>query len=308
MKKVKQIDIKKNMIIDELIKEMSLAGVMGAGSLAKSICILEKMILDKDCKIFMGVAGALVPAGMKNIIIEMLKQHWIDVLVITGANLTHDLIEALGHSHYQGTHLINDSKLYDKKIDRMYNSFMKNDVYKDLEDFFEKNFNELARSKNIKEFLWQLGKITPSDSILHTCYKEKIPIFCPAISDSGIGLMIWGRLIKGKKISIDTFDDLKEILDISWTAKKKGVFYLGGGFPKNYIQQAMQFSDKSANYGVQITLDRPEYGGSSGAELREGISWGKLEKNADYIDLICDITIALPIIHAALKSRLNTEQ
>ncbi len=308
MKKVKQINIKKEMIVNDLVKEMSLSGVMGAGSLAKSIGILEKMILDKDCKVFMGVAGALVPAGMKNIIIDMLKEHWIDVLVITGANLTHDLIEALGHSHYQGTHLINDSKLYNKKIDRMYNSFMKNDVYKDLEDFFEKNFNALQKSKNIKEFLWQLGKITPSNSILHTCYKEKIPIFCPAISDSGIGLMIWGRLIKGKKISIDTFDDLKEILDISWTAKKKGVFYLGGGFPKNYIQQAMQFSDKSANYGVQITLDRPEHGGSSGAELREGISWGKLEKNADYIDLICDITIALPIIHAALKSRLNTNQ
>lgn len=111
--------------------------------------------------------------------------------------------------------------------------------------------------------------------------------------------MIWGNLAKGKSCNVKAFDDLKEILDIAWTCKKSGVIYLGGGVPKNYIQQAMQFS-KGASYGVQITMDRPEPGGSSGAELREGISWGKLKNKAAFVNVICDITIALPIIYSSI--------
>jgi deoxyhypusine synthase len=140
---------------------------------------------------------------------------------------------------------------------------------------------------------------------LRTCFEKKIPIFCPAIADSGIGLMIWGNLAKGKSINVGTFDDMKEILSIAWDSKKSAVFYVGGGVPKNYIQQAMQFSPNAAELGVQITMDRPEPGGSSGAELREGISWGKMSGKGDFVDVICDATIALPLIYAALKERLK---
>ena len=112
--------------------------------------------------------------------------------------------------------------------------------------------------------------------------------------------MIWGRLAEGKELSIDVFDDMKEIIDFAWQSKKSGVIYVGGGLPKNFIQQSLQFS-KGANYGVQITTDRVEPGGSSGAPLREGISWGKMEKNADFIDVFCDATIALPLIFGAIK-------
>jgi len=117
--------------------------------------------------------------------------------------------------------------------------------------------------------------------------------------------MIWGNLAKGKKCGVNAFEDLKEMLDIAWTAKKTGVFYIGGGVPKNYIQQAMQFSPNAAEYGIQITMDRPEPGGSSGAELKEGISWGKMNKDAMFVNVICDATIAVPLIYAALKDRLG---
>ena len=90
--------------------------------------------------------------------------------------------------------------------------------------------------------------------------------------------MIWNHLAKGENVEVKAFEDLKDILKIAWDSKKAGVIYLGGGVPKNYIQQAMQFSPNSASYGIQITMDRPESGGSSGAELREGISWGKMSK------------------------------
>jgi deoxyhypusine synthase len=177
---------------------------------------------------------------------------------------------------------------------------MKNEVYEGMEDFFNKHFDELKDTTNISEFLSKLGSLTPNNSILRTCYDKNVPIFCPGIADSGIGLMIWGHLAKGKQTNINAFDDLKEILDIAWTCKKSGIFYIGGGVPKNYIQQAMQFSPKSASYGIQITMDRPEPGGSSGAELREGISWGKMNSEGEFVDVICDATIALPLIVAGL--------
>lgn len=301
MKEVKQINLKPDMKVSELVREMQLSGVMGAGRIGRAAEIIKKMLSDNDCKVFFGFAGAMVPGGMKNIIIDLLNKNKIHVFVTTGANLTHDLVESLGFHHYKYDSKLDDEELNKKGLDRMYDSLMPNKAYEALEDFFNKNFKELSKDKlNIKEFLWKLGSMIKSkDSILRICYEKKIPIFCPAISDSGIGLMIWTHIVKGDKIEVDAFDDLKEILDISWTSKKSGVIYIGGGVPKNYIQQAMQLT-KGAYYGVQITTDRPETGGSSGAPLKEGISWGKMNPKGEFVDVICDATIALPLICAAL--------
>ena len=177
---------------------------------------------------------------------------------------------------------------------------MENKVYQTLEKFFEDNWNEIAKCKSIKELLWKLGELVEGKGILGKCWKEKIPIFCPAIADSGIGLMIWGRKAAGKKINVDAFDDMNEIIELAWKAKKRGVLYVGGGVPKNFIQQSLQFS-KGADYGIQITTDKEESGGSSGAPLKEGISWGKMSKKARLIDVRCDATVALPLILGSIK-------
>tara|TARA_Y100000310_G_scaffold345753_1_gene469288 strand:+ start:6268 stop:7185 length:918 start_codon:yes stop_codon:yes gene_type:complete len=305
MKPIDQIKIDSKISVNELIKKLDSSGVMGAGKLASSVNISESMIKDKDCTVFLGAAGPLVPGGMRQILIDILKNKWIDVLVTTGATLTHDLVEALGHNHYQGSEKANDEELNKQGFDRMYNSLMPNKVYEDLEDFFTKHFDKLKDKETVRDLLWEIGKLTPQESILKVAQQNNIPVFCPALSDSGIGLMIWGHLAKGKQFATKEFSDLKEIMDLSWTAKKTGVIYLGGGVPKNYIQQSMQLSPKAAEYGVQITMDRPEPGGSSGAELKEGISWGKLNVEANYVDVICDVTIALPILFSALKERMN---
>ena len=304
MKPVNHIKIKKTTSVNELVKQMHLTGVLGAGRLGKAANICEAMIKDRQCKVFLGLAGPLVPGGMREIIIDIIENRWVDVVVITGATLTHDLGEALGYRHYQGRADADDAELHKKGFDRVYDSYMPNKIYEGMEDFIDKNFEKLKEKKSIKEFLWEIGRLTPNKSILKACFENKIPVFCPAISDSGIGLMIWGQLAKGKQVETRAFEDLKEIIDIAWTAKKAGVIYFGGGVPKNYIQQAMQFA-KSASYGVQITMDRPEHGGSSGAELKEGISWGKMNPKAKFVDLICDATIAMPIIYAALKERIK---
>ena len=348
MRKVEPIKIRENMKVSELVGEMEDMG-FGAGAVNRASEIMKKMFLDKECEIFFGVAGAMVPAGMKNIILDMLERT--DVFVTTGANLTHDLIEALGDSHYLIDRPFDDSKLNEHGLDRIYNVVMKNEVYEKLENFFEVNWDKFKGCKNIKELIWKIGEIlsesttspttapnlcslrsqidktdneknpsiinseksratlerenlNPKMSILQKCYEKKIPVFCPALADSGIGLMIWGRKAAGKEIFIDAFEDMKEIIDFAWTSKKNGIIYVGGGTPKNFIQQSLQFA-KGADYGIQITTDRTEPGGSSGAPLQEGVSWGKMKEKADFVDVFCDATIALPLIYGAVKDKIK---
>lgn len=303
MKEVTPIKVRKSMKVSELVEEMGGAG-FGASTIYKASNIMKEMFADKECKIFFGIAGAMVPAGMKQVIIDILDRA--NIFVTTGANLTHDLIESLGEKHYQGDEKADDKKLNKEGIDRIYNVFMKNCVYEKLEDFFEKHFVKLEECKNIREFLWKIGEILSNEklgdnSILRKCYEKQIPVFCPGIADSGIGLMMWGRIVSGKgNTNIDVFGDINEIIDTAWTSKKNGIIYVGGGLPKNFIQQSLQFS-KGADYGIQITTDRTEPGGSSGAPLKEGISWGKMNPKAKFVDVFCDATIALPLIYGAIK-------
>jgi len=246
MKPVNHISIKKGMKISDLVNQMALSGVMGAGRIAKASKIMSEMMSDKECTVFLGLA------------VFFFKQK-----------TAYEIMPSLVGSEM----CIRDRD----------------------------NFDVLSQTKNIKEFLWKLGEILPeSNSILKVCYEKKIPIFCPGIADSGIGLMIWGRQAEGKKFDLPVFEDMKEIISTAWDSKKNGVIYIGGGLPKNFIQQSMQFS-KGASYGVQISTDMPQWGGSSGANLCEGISWGKMKEQGKYIDVYCDATIALPLIWASVK-------
>src|SRR3989338_6302084 len=114
MKPVTHIKLKKNSTVNELVKEMDKSGVLGAGAIAKAANIFEAMHKDKDCKVFLGIAGAMVPGGMREIILDILRKKLVDVLVITGANLTHDMVEALGYNHFQGSAYADDAKLNKK--------------------------------------------------------------------------------------------------------------------------------------------------------------------------------------------------
>ncbi len=299
MKIIKQIKISKSMKVSELVEAMSETGHQ-ARKIGEAAKIFKNMIKDRECKVFFGLAGAMVPAGMKQVILDILD--YTDVFTTTGATLTHDLAETIGEKHYFVDEKSDDVKLQKKGFNRMFNTYMKNTAYENLEKFFEKNWHEISKCRTIKEILWKLGELIKGKGILGKCWKNKIPIFCPALADSGIGLMIWGRKSAGKNISIDAFEDMKEIIDIAWTSKKSGVLYVGGGVPKNFIQQSLQFT-KGSKYGIQITTDRQEYGGSSGASLKEGISWGKMNPKAKFVDVFCDATIALPLILSYVKSR-----
>ncbi|MFH1127015.1 MAG: deoxyhypusine synthase [archaeon] len=305
-KRINQIKVDEDSTVDEIVREMETCG-FGAKRLGMAVDILEKMIRDKDCKVFLGIAGAIVPAGMKNLLIDMIRNGWVDVVVTTGANMTHDLVEAYGGEHLVGCEKEDDKKLHAKRINRIYDVFMPNWVYEKLEDELQPVLKDLPEKEmSSREFLYEIGKrVKHKESILKAASDKNVPIFCPAIADSGIGLQAWTFMLE-HKLHVNTFIDLNEIIEIAWSAKKTGVFILGGGTPKNFILQSMQFSSSTHSYAVQVTTDRQEPGGLSGASLEEGISWGKLGEKSEYVDLISDITIVLPFIVAALKKRLKS--
>ena len=165
MEKVKHVDIRKGMNVNDLILEMKKSGVFTAGKLADAADICENMVKDKDCVVFLGLAGAAVPGGMKNVISGLLKEKWFDVFVTTGANLTHDLVEALGHSHYKLNENVSDEELNKKGYDRIYNAVMPNKVYEELEKFFkDKIFPKIDKEISIKELAELVKSMTKSNS------------------------------------------------------------------------------------------------------------------------------------------------
>ncbi|MFX1257194.1 MAG: deoxyhypusine synthase family protein [Promethearchaeota archaeon] len=301
LKKVNQFKITDDINIVKLINSLKDTG-FNAKRLALACNIYKEMVDDKDCVKFFGLAGALVPAGMQGIIHDFVEEGFIDVLVTTGANLTHDIAETLGYHHLQGEFNIrdfDDVDLYEKEINRIYDVLLPNQVYEGIEDFLAQlkiPGNDVA----VSTFLKFLGQQMPenSNSILKICAEKDIPIFCPAFTDSGLALQL-GFL--HQKLNLNHFKDMLQMVNLAWDAKKSGICIIGGGVPKNFIMQSLQFCPSSAFYAIQITMDRPEPGGLSGATLREAISWGKVNEKANYSTVICDATIALPLIFWFLK-------
>lgn len=305
LQKVNQFQIEKGATINDIINNLKNTGFNGK-RLAKACEIYQNMVQDSDCVKFFGLAGALVPAGMQGIIYEFIKEGYIDVLVTTGANLTHDFAEVLGYHHLQGEYDIknlDDSKLHDEEMNRIYDVFLPNNVYEGIEDFV----SELDIPDNnmpVSSFLKFLGSQLPKEkvSILRICAEKEIPIFCPAFTDSGLALQLG---FHHPKLNLNHFKDMMEMVNTAWDAKKAGVCILGGGVPKNFIFQSLQFCPTSASYAIQITMDRPEPGGLSGATLTEAMSWGKVNEKARYSTVISDVTIALPLILWYLKNTID---
>jgi len=302
LKKISQFDLKSSDGISDVINYFSNTG-FNAKRLAVACDIYRQMIHDKDCIKFFGLAGALVPAGMQGVIYDFIKEDFIDILVTTGANLTHDLAEALGFNHLQGESdpsKVDDASLHTCELNRIYDVFLPNNVYEGIEDFVSK-LKIPQNDMSVSSFLQFLGQELPEDSksILKICSSKNIPIFCPAFTDSGLALQLGFHF---QNLNLNHFKDMLKMVDLAWEAKHAGVCIIGGGVPKNFIMQSLQFCPNSAMYAIQITMDRPEPGGLSGATLQEAISWGKVDEKALQSTVISDATIALPIILWYLKN------
>ncbi len=298
--------------VDEALSRMERISFQGR-SLATARRIWEKMLAG-DCTIFLGMAGALSAGGLRLIVAHLLAHRYIDCLVSTGANLYHDLHETRGRHHYVGSPRENDTELQADRIDRMYDTYASEQEFCDNDDWIADFALTLERRPyTSREFLHRLGehlwKETGADGILTAAYRASVPIFCPAIADSSIGMgLSQARHRDHTAGHVDVIGDIIESANIVIRKPRTASVVLGGGTPKNFINQASVqaefFDDRVGGhrYALQIVTDVPHFGGASGSSLEEAQSWGKLATDAEQVTVHGDATIALPLLVSALAT------
>jgi deoxyhypusine synthase len=311
---VTHIKINGTLTVDQLMWQFKNSGSFGAGRLATACDIYEKMVRDKECTIFLALSGAVVPAGMRTLVTDLIRSRLVDVIVSTGASMVHDAIEAFGGHHYKGNWLVDDNELYKHHIFRIYDVFVPEEDYVRLDYQLAEMYREVAderkgESLSSNEFAWELGKrLRDSDSILRAAYEEEVPIFMPAVRDSEFGFIHWLHASQKNQeniLQVDAFKDVPIICEICGKSPKNGMIVIGGGVPRNTVQSAAIASKKGMDYAVVITMDRPETGGLSGSTLKETISWGKVKGEADKTMVIGDALMIFPIIVASVVERLG---
>lgn len=301
--------------VSEIIDAMQYTGFQGR-KLAESVKAWENMLKEENVTIFMGLSGAMVPAGMRKVITYLIENRLIDCLVSTGANIFHDCHEALGLKHYVGSHMANDEKLFEHGVDRIYDVFAHEEEFRDTDHFvadFAKRHD--GQHYSSREFIRLLGKEISERgdkrSIIASAYEHDVPIFIPALCDSSIGIGLTIARRYGCNVNIDQIKDVDEITQMVELSENTGVIYVGGGVPKNFIQQTevvasiMGHDVAGHEYAIQYTTDVPHWGGLSGCTFDEAVSWGKVAKEAKKVQVFVDATVALPIVGHALHEKIK---
>jgi deoxyhypusine synthase len=311
---VKHMRLQPGMTVNQLIQQFDNSGSFGAGRLASACDIYEQMVRDKDCTVFLALAGAVVPAGLRTAIADLIRKRLIDGLVSTGANMVHDLVEALGGHHYKGHWFVDDYLLYKYHIYRIYDVFVPEEDFVKADQALVEMFDEIAveqngKTKSTDEIMKEIGRrLKDPNSIVRAAYEAKVPIFLPAMRDSEfayIHRVHTRRTRKGSPLNISAFQEVPHLLELMEKSEKLGAVILGGGVPRNSVQHAALMTGKPLDYVVIITTDRPEPGGLSGSTIEETISWGKTKLKAGKTMVFSDSLIAFPLMVSAVLERLG---
>ncbi|MFX0036855.1 MAG: deoxyhypusine synthase family protein [Candidatus Hermodarchaeota archaeon] len=317
IKKVHPFDVKKAKNVDEILKSLKECGFQGR-NLGLALDILEKMVSNKNCLTVLTLSGAMVPAGMGKLISVLMEYKLIDVLISTGANITHDLVDAASNvGHYLGSHNVDDNDLFKYRINRIYDVFLPEDNYikadKELLRIIQSSFEDKKIHITPSEFLKRIGSKLSSDCILSVAAKNDIPLFVPAFSDSELALkLIKYTFYEDYDFQFDVLGDVKKFGDIVRGYKEYGTIIIGGGVPRNWAQQIFPMLDQfdkitnmGYNYSVRIHTAMEYDGGLSGSTFSEARSWGKYSLESKHVSVWCDATIALPFLITGLFQRLK---
>lgn len=312
MKKVMDINLRKGMSIDDLIKEMKRSGGFTAKDLATAVDIAEKMIREKDCRVFLSFPACIMATGARGVIRELIKRKWVDVVITTCGSLDHDLAR-VWRDYLHGSFFVDDRELYKKNIHRIGNIFVPIDAYgKILEEKLQPMFKEIYEKDkrwSTRDLIWEIGRRLEGekrkeDSIIYQAWKNRVPIFVPGITDGAFGSQIWLFYQDHKDFVIDLLEDEQHLAEIVFEVEKSGGIVVGGGISKHHLIWWNQFKD-GLDYAIYLTTAHEYDGSLSGAQTREAISWGKIKEDADHVTVIGDATITLPLIVAALIERIK---
>ena len=277
---------------------------------ANAAKIYNNMLADKDCTIFLTLAGSTSAAGCMKLYADLVKYNMVDAIVATGASIIDmDFFEALGFKHYQGSQFQDDSVLRKNYIDRIYDTYIDEDELQNC----DRTIGEIADSLKPKaytsrEFIHELGKYLKSnskktDSLIEIAYDNHVPIFCPAFTDSsaGFGLVMHQERNPEKHITIDSIKEFRELTEIKVQSNVSGLMMIGGGVPKNFIQDTVICAEllnkkvEMHKYAVQITVADSRDGACSSSTLKEASSWGKVDTTEEQM-VFAEATSVMPLI------------
>ena len=308
---VRDIQLRKGMNSNELIKELYDSGGFTAKKVATGVDILETMMDEKNCTKFLSFPACIISTGTRGVIKELLKRKLFDVMITTCGTLDHDLAR-VWKDYFHGSFLADDKKLHKKGINRLGNIFIPIESYGTvLEEKMQPVVSKLYSKKkkwSTKDIIWEFGKTLEKekngkDSIMYWAWKNKIPIYVPGITDGAFGSQLWMYYQSHRDFTIDLFQDEQELSDVVFDAKKTGALIIGGGISKHHVIWWTQFRD-GLDYAVYLTTAVEHDGSLSGARLREAISWGKLKEKAKHVTVEGDATVLLPLMASALLERL----
>jgi deoxyhypusine synthase len=306
---IEHIDIK-SFDSRPILKQMAKMS-FSARELARATDIYDKMIKDKDCTIFLSLAGSTSAAGCMQVYVELVKNNMIDAIVSTGASIVDmDFFEALGFKHYKGSKFADDLELRKNYIDRIYDTYIDEDELQACDKTVKKIADGLEpRPYSSREFIWEMGKYLTKhskkkDSLIQVAYENNVPIFVPAFSDcsAGLGLIIHEDERPNNHMSIDSVKDFLEVTKIKMKSKTSGIMMIGGGVPKNFIQDTVIGAEVLGHgevpphkYVIQLTIADERDGALSGSTLKEASSWGKVEQSYEQM-VFSEATLTLPLL------------
>mgnify|MGYP001437526520 FL=1 len=307
-KPVEHIDIK-SFDARKIIEGMSKMSFTSRDT-ARAAGIYNEMLKDKDCSIFLTLAGSTSAGGCMNLYTDLVKHNMVDAIVATGASIIDmDFFEALGFKHYQGSQFQDDTELRNNYIDRIYDTYIDEEELQACDQIICEIANKLEpRSYTSREFIKELGKYLKSkakkkDSLIETAYDNNVPIFCPAFTDSsaGFGLVMHQEQNPDNHLTIDSIREFRELTEIKLRSKQSGLLMIGGGVPKNFIQDTVVCAELLGKkvdmhkYAIQITVADTRDGACSSSTLKEASSWGKVDVTKEQM-VFAEATSVLPLI------------
>ena len=286
---------------------------------ARAAGIYNEMLADKDCSIFLTLAGSTSAGGCMDLYSDLVKNNMVDAIVATGASIIDmDFFEALGFKHYQGSQFQDDTELRNNYIDRIYDTYIDEKELQACDKAICDIANTLKpQSYTSREFIKELGKYLKTNgkkkgSLIETAYDNNVPIFCPAFTDSsaGFGLVMHQEQNPKNHITIDSIREFRELTEIKLQSKQSGLLMVGGGVPKNFIQDTVVCAELLGKkvdmhkYAIQITVADTRDGACSSSTLKEASSWGKVNITKEQM-VFAEATSVLPLIASDAYHRAN---
>lgn len=277
---------------------------------ARAARIYNEMLKDKDCTVFLTLAGSTSAGGCMKLYADLIRNNMVDAIVATGASIVDmDFFEALGFKHYQASSTVDDRQLRDLYIDRIYDTYINEEELQACDHIIGEIADSLEpRPYSSREFIREMGKwltknAKKKDSLIQLAYEHNVPIFCPAFTDSsaGFGLVVHQVKNPGKHMTLDSIADFRELTDIKIKAGASGLLMIGGGVPKNFVQDTVVCAEilghevEMHKYAVQITVADVRDGACSSSTLKEACSWGKVDIALEQM-VYAEATTVIPLI------------